>query len=67
LESQLKAKGAKVSSEIKNDMVEAAIGMTHEMAALAFNIAGARTKYGEEAGAVVRESSSLYLEPKPYR
>jgi hypothetical protein len=67
LEGQLKAKGVKVSSEIKKDMVEAATGMTQEMAALAFNIAGARTKYGEEAGAVVRESSSLYLEPKPYR
>jgi hypothetical protein len=66
LENQLKTHGGKVSAEVKQAMIEAAEGMTLEVASLAFRIAAIRTDLGEEAAAVVRESRNLYLEAKPY-
>jgi hypothetical protein len=66
LEKVAKDGGTKVNPVIADAMVEAAGGMTLEAAALAFKIAGARTEYGDEAPAVVRECRKLYLEAKPY-
>jgi hypothetical protein len=66
LDSQIKLNGLKLSAEIKQGMLEAAEGMTHEAASLAFKLAAIRTELGEEAPAVVRECRNLYLEPKPY-
>ena len=66
LDSQIKLNGLKLSAEIKQGMLEAAEGMTHEAASLAFKLAAIRTELGDEAPAVVRECRNLYLETKPY-
>ncbi len=66
LEQLLKEHGGQANAEVKTAMAEAAEGMTHEMARLAFRVAALRTEYGEEAAAVVRECRNLYIEAKPY-
>lgn len=61
------APSGKIQPHVKAAMIEAAQGMTMEMAILAFKIAGARSEFDETAFTIVRECNQLYLPPQPYK
>lgn len=67
LDAILQAQGARVAPSVKVAMRDAALGMTLEMATLAFKVAGLRSEFDDTAAAIVRECNQLYLPPQPYK
>ena len=62
LEAELRTSGITVSSELRKEILEAAMGLTLSAATLAFKIAGNRTNFGDEAAGVIRECKQFYIE-----